>query len=281
MRSRVIVNNTETHILDLMNPIGTFKNGQRLREPDAKDLLPLSAKLLPEFDRRRSIKDMFRRQKSTAREQSAVTSSAEKTATPFQRYSATDTKESQQINFRDRLANDSVVGGHDGAKSPSTQGLDQHMGPPPKRLKSSSSAKERKSTNVTQTTLANFLKPNHASATVSQSPSEAPIAKKIHLATQPGQLDNHDRQNELPQDRRRMVEPDSTRLGQRSNLELPVPQAPLAETVDSDFATRLEWTKLFSRRGPPRCEGHDEPCICLETKKKGINCGRKFYICPR
>jgi AP endonuclease 2 len=46
--------------LDIMNPLGMFKNGERLQEFDSlKDLLPLSGRLLPEFDRRRSIRDMF------------------------------------------------------------------------------------------------------------------------------------------------------------------------------------------------------------------------------
>jgi len=51
----------------------------------------------------------------------------------------------------------------------------------------------------------------------------------------------------------------------------------IAETDDS----KVEWTKLFSKRNVPRCEDHKEPCIILETKKKGFNCGRKFYICSR
>jgi AP endonuclease 2 len=170
MRSQVMINDVETHILDLMNPVGTFMNGQRLRELDAKDLLPLSAKLLPEFDRRRSIKDMFQRQKSTIPEACTVNSSAEKTATSFQHYSATDTKEAHKINFWGRSASDSAIEGHEVTKSPSTQGLNHHMGPPPKRLKASSSTKERKSTSGTQTTLTNFLQPNPASAKVSPPP---------------------------------------------------------------------------------------------------------------
>lgn len=46
-------------------------------------------------------------------------------------------------------------------------------------------------------------------------------------------------------------------------------------------AAKDSWTKIFSKKPEPRCEGHDEPCILLKTKKPGINCGRQFYICPR
>ncbi|KAL1851820.1 Class II abasic (AP) endonuclease [Paecilomyces lecythidis] len=44
-----------------MNPPGTFVNGDRLREYSTRNQLPLSGRLIPEFDRRRSIKDMFSR----------------------------------------------------------------------------------------------------------------------------------------------------------------------------------------------------------------------------
>ncbi|KAL6880922.1 Endonuclease/exonuclease/phosphatase [Trichoderma novae-zelandiae] len=45
---------------NLVNPAGMFdRDGRRLREWHPKDILPLSAKLIPEFDRRQSIRDMF------------------------------------------------------------------------------------------------------------------------------------------------------------------------------------------------------------------------------
>ncbi|POS86634.1 hypothetical protein EPUL_001382 [Erysiphe pulchra] len=48
----------KTDIKDIMSN-GLFKNGIRQRKWCTKDLLPLSGKLLPEFDRRRNIKEMF------------------------------------------------------------------------------------------------------------------------------------------------------------------------------------------------------------------------------
>ncbi|KAJ4298463.1 Class II abasic (AP) endonuclease [Collariella sp. IMI 366227] len=42
---------TEVAIEDIMNPSGMFKKGKRQRELCPKDLLPTSAKLIPEFDR--------------------------------------------------------------------------------------------------------------------------------------------------------------------------------------------------------------------------------------
>jgi len=42
-----------------------------------------------------------------------------------------------------------------------------------------------------------------------------------------------------------------------------------------------EWTELFSKRPPPLCTGHGEPCLQLTTKKPGPNFGRTFWICSR
>ncbi|KAL2009190.1 hypothetical protein VTN00DRAFT_7384 [Thermoascus crustaceus] len=50
---------TDVNIRDIMNPPGTFRNGQRLQEYSSKNLLPLSGRLIPEFCKRRNIKDMF------------------------------------------------------------------------------------------------------------------------------------------------------------------------------------------------------------------------------
>lgn len=47
-------------LLHLVNPAGMVdRDGRRLREWHPKDVLPMSAKLIPEFDRRQSIRDMF------------------------------------------------------------------------------------------------------------------------------------------------------------------------------------------------------------------------------
>ncbi|KAM0279034.1 hypothetical protein ACHAQH_004816 [Verticillium albo-atrum] len=56
---KVNVDGQDVHILDLLNPKGMVEGGRRLREWSQKDLLPMSAKLIPEFDRRRNIRDMF------------------------------------------------------------------------------------------------------------------------------------------------------------------------------------------------------------------------------
>ena len=56
---QVQANEKEQNLLELMNPADMFQDGQRIRDWGSKDLLPLSARLIPEFDRRQSIRDMF------------------------------------------------------------------------------------------------------------------------------------------------------------------------------------------------------------------------------
>jgi AP endonuclease-2 len=252
-----------------MNPIGTFKNGQRLREFHSKDHLALSAKLLPEFDKRRSIKDMFQRQKLTT------------PVVPTPNSSAIRTKDSYLIDSWDRSARDSAIQGREKSNPSSTQQLNLDRGPPPKRLKPTSFTKDRKSTAGVQKTLNNFFHPKPGPAEAGPS---GPVEQTLELRN-PAKLQNkYSHENpkaEAVQNPSSTSESNSTVNSWHSNLVSTETLATRSERVQDDFATRVEWTKLFSKRDTPRCEGHNEPCICLETKKKGINCGRKFYICPR
>ena len=53
------------------------------------------------------------------------------------------------------------------------------------------------------------------------------------------------------------------------------------ELVHDPIESKESWMKLFTKPAAPRCEGHNEPCITLLTKKSGMNCGRSFWMCPR
>ncbi|MCJ1403886.1 Class II abasic (AP) endonuclease, partial [Xylographa trunciseda] len=73
MKDMITIDNTEVNIKDVMNPSGMFHHGQRIQEYSVKDMLPLSGKLIPEFDRRQSIRDMFKRKPTLSVEQSFET----------------------------------------------------------------------------------------------------------------------------------------------------------------------------------------------------------------
>lgn len=53
------------------------------------------------------------------------------------------------------------------------------------------------------------------------------------------------------------------------------------ESVHDPVESKESWSKLFTKPAAPRCEGHDEPCVSLLTKKPGMNLGRSFWMCPR
>lgn len=59
LKDRIVIKGHEVDVKDVLNPPGTFKNGERKRDWSVKSLLPLSGRLIPEFDRRQNIKDMF------------------------------------------------------------------------------------------------------------------------------------------------------------------------------------------------------------------------------
>ena len=61
MPDLVNIDGARRHIKDLMNPCGVFQDGGRIREYDSRSSPAFSAKLLPEFTKRQSIKDMFSR----------------------------------------------------------------------------------------------------------------------------------------------------------------------------------------------------------------------------
>ncbi|KAI7407406.1 APN2 DNA lyase apurinic/apyrimidinic, partial [Hortaea werneckii] len=52
-------NGQETKLIDIMSPVGVFENQVRQKEWRVQDIPAFSAKRLPEFDKRRSIKSMF------------------------------------------------------------------------------------------------------------------------------------------------------------------------------------------------------------------------------
>ena len=57
-----------------MNKPGTFIDGERMKEYAVKDIPAFSGKLLPEFDKRRNIKDMFGNKPSLQHAQSSLAS---------------------------------------------------------------------------------------------------------------------------------------------------------------------------------------------------------------
>lgn len=244
----VKVDGEQKHIKDLMNPPGMFRDGERLEEWSTKNLLPMSGKLIPEFDRRRNIRDMFSRKPSLPvgktvdsaeksqiasllRSPSMVTNApnleplSQSTSTSTQSTSASLPKQMPQKRS------------HEAA--PQT--------PPAKKTKSGA-----KYTNGNgQQSLKGFFAAKTAPA-VEKSPIREP---PIDNSPAKKSVDSLDGSNSLP-------------------------PSPSAEDVAATFESQKTWGKLFSKPIAPKCE-HNEACKTMLTKKPGVNCGRSFWMCNR
>ncbi|PHH82025.1 hypothetical protein CDD82_7281 [Ophiocordyceps australis] len=61
MADNLAVDGASLSLPDLVNPADMFSHGVRIRPWASSDCLPLSARLIPEFDRRQNIRDMFKK----------------------------------------------------------------------------------------------------------------------------------------------------------------------------------------------------------------------------
>ncbi|RHZ70534.1 hypothetical protein CDV55_106229 [Aspergillus turcosus] len=270
----------EVNILDIMNPPGMFKDGKRQQEYSTKYLLPTSGRLIPEFDKRRSIKDMFSRKPST-NVQTPTTN-----APTLRRFASTQEMETPTAISESAASRSVAVADSTQTKEivrKRSQKSETGSPGPVKRSKSGSAQSSAPST-AGQRTLKGFFKPKtdpagqatmvQDSATVSTVPTKQPAASptKSIPVTEPAALEALR----------------TAPAGEASPAEQPnsaTPTTPASsqndDTVIDPIASKEDWSKLFTKKPIPRCEGHQEPCISLTTKKPGINCGRSFWICSR
>lgn len=257
----------EVHILDLMNPAGMFKDGVRQREYDTvKDVPPLSGKLLAEFTKRRSIRDMFSKKPAPPKAAPAPMPTVTEPSTSVKNETTKTSSTVEDDMDRDLQlaieASKAEMYSHANGRPASSQSpvksaekrrasASASPGKPTKRGKSGALTATSKG-NKGQQSLKGFFQTHSKPAEVSPSKEEATVTDP------PNQTATH----QSP------------------------PSPPLAtESFDCDpqasqDASKEGWTKLFSKKPAPRCE-HGEPCITLTTKKPGVNCGRQFWICPR
>ncbi|CAD6447856.1 d8173c4e-6875-4df9-89f8-bcc679adfccb [Sclerotinia trifoliorum] len=289
LKPRVKLDGVEVDIRDVMSK-DMFKNGVRVREWSIKDLLPTSAKLITEFDRRQSIRDMFTRNltdsmtaelPSTASEfQNGLEELAQKDATPSSHQSAkslevSSTKTdfplepsiSSSSSVPVKRSSDALPPISQPSKRSKTEG---------KTSKASSSGKLTKGQpGKGQSSLMGFFKPktppaaqtlppstsNPATVTPATLKSSAVRGCSVSSSTENRSLETAECANSDEEIRNSLMLPQDTE-------------------VHDPIVAKESWSKLLTRRIPPRCE-HNEPCISHITKKQGMNRGRSFYMCPR
>lgn len=285
----------EIHITDIMNPEGMFKNGERQREWSAKDLLPTSAKLIPEFNNRRSIKDMFFKKPSSAPKTCPIP-----TKTSFDTPSLTATAP-LMTDFAfplhyipEPLETASPVPDSRPPKTPSAE-----LVASPKAEETASPEKPTAPKRAAESTTISPRPQKKGKASLSREPSGKaqstlkgffkPKTPIFDTPQENGEDDNNVTAAEtsagtyVPWSAEQA--PQSQEQGPGSGAADTVgyqlgAESPSAEMVFDPIENKESWLKLLGKRVVPKCE-HGDECNSMLTKKPGINCGRSFFVCPR
>lgn len=269
IKDKILIDGEEHDVQDVMNPPGMFSNGMRQRDySTTADPLPMSGKLIPEFFGRRNIRDMFSRKPSLAKPQNSATS----------------------------------------ASSPSPSGTKRGVLEEPnsnsiKRVKPGAAGSAGPASSKGQQSLKGFFKskaPTSASTDgtfkhpcATQSIPDDTVSGSIH--SQPQAIpegsctpdSKHVAASLVPSSKETSHKvPGRSRANGRGSAEIsptPLPRSGLEQqdSVHDPIESKESWSKLFTKPAAPRCEGHDEPCISLLTKKPGMNLGRSFWMCSR
>lgn len=293
MQDTIDVNGQATNLADMMNIPGYFDNGKRLKEYNLRDIPAFSGKLLPEFDKRRSIKDMFIKKPSLAQSSSldvltaeiptdtitgAVQFASEKITTPSPPALSTPSgspfpvpSQASQTSLSADSASATAKSGIKRATSDAASSLKSS-----KRSKSSAVAsKPATSASNGQQSLKGFFKPKMPTSMTLSSDAITTTGLQADMTTAVGAADASE-------------DPRNAHIISSSHASAQLSPAELAVSSDSNatlsvhdpIVSKESWSKLFSKPIGPRCE-HDEPCKIMKTKKAGFNCGREFWMCAR
>ena len=285
LKGAVSIDGKEVDIRDVMSS-EMYVNGIRQREWSAKDLLPMSAKLIPEFDRRRSIRDMFAKKPSMLKSDSSIQGNdSEKQSDPDdpqlpgvwdaieQPTSGPPISTTLSSTFQTSAVTTSPKLGE---KRPRGTSTSRSTGVKKSKSVTSNSkaapAAKKGQPGKGQSSLMGFFKHKTPEASslednststdgngLSKSPSTPATSTAPSLSAESSPADAPRR--------------NGTTIG--VDMEA-VTLTPFVDPIKS----KESWSKLLGKRVVPKCE-HDEPCISQLTKKPGINCGRSFYMCPR
>lgn len=307
MKDQILVDGEERHVRDVTNPPGMFSRGVRQREYSSNnDPLPMSGKLIPEFVGRRNIRDMFARKPSLQPSQSSV--AANKIANDIEPEPTTEVNAIREyLPQKPDLARALSTGRPaNPTGSPATAGkkrsvTDAPMSRTSKRSKSGSVPTASSAVSKGQQSLEGFFKSkaaglqNPASMMEELEASEAanggrslsssfqPAAEGFDAAveTQGETLSVPNSVNRTPSEV--SIQRYTKGMGSARNSPSNVRQSTIVnhDSVHDPVETKETWSRLFTKPAAPRCEGHEEPCITLLTKKPGMNLGRSFWMCPR
>ncbi|KAI0020624.1 DNase I-like protein [Xylariomycetidae sp. FL0641] len=259
----VKIDGKEVNIRDILNPPGVFQDGKRLREWTTKDLLPLSAKLIPEFDRRQSIKDMFFKKPKVPK----PTCPPIAEPSPSPEIKAPEAKSHPKPELVESLPPQPSPVKTTASPGKSTNGSLKRTpssAPNNRSTKKQKAALPKEFSSKGQSSLMGFFKPKSGP---SSSKTDEPEEQRSAFGLD-GTVD---------------AEPEASAQEQTPKPVSEAGSQPGSENVDKVYdpiQSKESWSKLLGKRVVPKCE-HEEDCISLVTKKAGVNCGRSFFICSR
>lgn len=300
LNDTILVDGVDRHLRDVMNPPGMFLGGKRQREySSTSDPLPSSGKLIPEFFGRRNIRDMFARKPSLQHSQSngILNIEANGAIRVDQEIKSTTEVSSPRGGIAGEPCDSTVIVP---TRSPSAVGKKRSApattgSKSTKRGKSGSATATPPVTSKGQQSLKGFFRPSNcldfndvnANEGKEWTPkslndniidqrlkSAAALAETRPTLDLPVEVASLDPATQNPR-----------KVGASLSAESPIASRKAIfqahEYVHDPVESKESWSRLFTKPTAPRCEGHDEPCISLLTKKPGMNLGRSFWMCPR
>ena len=289
----VDVNGIETPLSELMNPDSTTEKFPRMSTTGARLAPQFSAKRLPEFDKRRSIKSMFSSPTSKPSERSRTN-----IASPEKQ---TQTSHGLLTTINENLPspqNQNSVGHLLSEFEASNTELSKRKAPVSTLKPVSKRAKPdpRPAAAKGQQSLRLFLQPktkshvgsileqpqsSHHNASFPEASKHALEISGLSSTTEIAPGDQAAPNGSLLDNYRTSSQFDSGGLIQQpGESSTPSPTQVSLQLAEAEHNQR-SWSALFSRPPAPLCEGHGEPCQTMQTKKKGSNQGRHFWMCAR
>ena len=261
-----------------------FKDGERKEEWSTKNLLPMSGKLITEFDRRRNIRDMFSRKPSLSSQKSFAESEESELGSPSASVSMGPPPLSNGAETT-HPKNDKAIAAYETVPVTSplrSAGLKRVQKPEApvsaaKRAKFGSQLASSNGSSKGQQSLKGFFQSKSLPINGSSSAAEVDTASELYLQSTPVVVPANDSSEIVNGPTTIQLDVSTQRkpalIADNSNLPSTFDEA-------TSEASKQTWGKLFSKPISPNCE-HNEPCKTMLTKKPGVNCGRSFWMCAR
>ncbi|PQE15185.1 hypothetical protein CJF32_00007826 [Rutstroemia sp. NJR-2017a WRK4] len=292
LKPKVNIDGETVDICDIMSK-DMFKDGIRLRDWTMKDLLPTSAKLIPEFDRRQSIRDMFTRKPSIQATASSIStprsSSGDSTGASMaskdnnQNFLEVKSPEASPARKPSMsvapVSSSSVKRSSASSQSPSRPSKRGRTDTTPNKV--SAGGKGAKGQPVKgQSSLMGFFKPKQQA--ISSDEMDRPAMQEAETASAEISHLAAERSTHLDLDKGNKQATGNTTTDSKHKACYMDTKFVLEDQKDvvDPIVAKESWSKLLKKRIAPKCE-HNDPCISHVTRKQGINCGRSFYMCAR